>query len=162
MLIVRCLGGGVMTSGSASSSKIGQWIIVAGLCVQLLFFGTFLVTCMLFHGRIINEPTEKSTRTMKSGRFIWPRDWRGLLFACYTVSVLILIRSVYRLIEFAQGREGYLISHEVFLFVFDATMMFGSMVVMNAFHPSVVLCTENTLNAGERKDSRSEVQLEEQ
>jgi hypothetical protein len=38
-----------------------------------------------------------------------------------------------------QGNHGYVISHEVFLYVFDAAMMFSVMAVMNVFHPSFVL-----------------------
>jgi hypothetical protein len=38
-----------------------------------------------------------------------------------------------------QGNDGYVISHEVFLYVFDAAMMFLVMGVMNVFHPSFVL-----------------------
>lgn len=70
---------------------------------------------------------------------IWPRDWRGVLFACYSASVLILVRSVYRLVEFVQGNDGYVITHEVFLYVFNAAMMFLVMGVINVFHPSSVL-----------------------
>ena len=128
-----------MTSGSLNTIKIGQWVIIAGLCVQLMFFGAFVLTSLIFHINIIRKPTIESERTMDKHGSIWPRDWKGLLFACYSASVLILIRSVYRLIEFVQGNNGYVISHEVFLYVFDAAMMFSVMVVMNGLHPSFVL-----------------------
>jgi hypothetical protein len=128
-----------MTSGSESTIKIGQWVIVAGLCVQLVFFGAFVITSLIFHIKIIRSPTVESERFMNKHGSIWPRDWRGVLFACYSASVLILIRSVYRLVEFVQGNDGYVISHEVFLYVFDAAMMFLVMGVMNVFHPSFVL-----------------------
>lgn len=128
-----------MTGGSENTIKIGQWVIVAGLCVQLMFFGAFVLTSLIFHIKIIRQPTIKSEGSMDQHGSIWPRDWRGLLFACYIASVLILIRSVYRLIEFVQGNDGYVISHEIFLYVFDAAMMFSVMVVMNVLHPSFVL-----------------------
>ncbi|KAJ5699154.1 hypothetical protein N7462_001159 [Penicillium macrosclerotiorum] len=137
--ILQGVGGGVMTSGSKDNLIIGQWIIVAGLCVQLLFFGTFILSSALFHIGIRKSPTEKSKRTMHHTRFFFSRKWPSLLMACYAVSVLILIRSVYRLIEFIQGNSGYVISHEVFLYVFDAAMMFLVMLIMNIFHPSAVL-----------------------
>lgn len=128
-----------MTSGSENTIKIGQWVIVAGLCVQLMFFGAFVLTSLIFHNKIIRRPTIESERSTDKHGSIWPRDWRGLLFACYSTSLLILIRSIYRLIEFVQGNDGYVISHEVFLYVFDAAMMFSVMVVMNVLHPSFVL-----------------------
>ncbi|BCS06249.1 hypothetical protein ALUC_10630S [Aspergillus luchuensis] len=110
--ILQGAGGGIMANGSTSSMKIGQ---------------------------INRNPTAESDKTMSSAKRCLPKDWRGLLFACYFVSVLILIRSVYRLIEFAQGNSGYVISHEVFLYVLDASMMFLVMLTMNLFHPSIVL-----------------------
>ena len=139
ILISYPKGGGIMANGSTSSMKIGQWVIVVGLCVQLLFFGAFLIASITFHCRINQNPTAESDKTMSSAKRCLPKDWRGLLFACYFVSVLILIRSVYRLIEFAQGNSGYVISHEVFLYVLDASMMFLVMLTMNLFHPSIVL-----------------------
>jgi hypothetical protein len=133
-----------MSHGSTSTLVIGQWIIVAGLCIQLLFFGVFVLSSALFHYRVLKSPTLKSERTLCTQKAIWPRDWRGLLYACYAVSGLILVRSIYRLIEFAQGNNGYLISHEVFLYVFDAAMMAIVMVIMNVFHPSVVLQSDRS------------------
>lgn len=133
-----------MSNGSASTLVIGQWIIVAGLCIQLLFFGAFVLSSALFHHRILKSPTSETDRTLQVQKAIWPRDWRGLLYACYAVSGLILVRSIYRLIEFAQGNNGYVISHEVFLYVFDAVMMVTVMVIMNIFHPSVVLQSDDS------------------
>ncbi|OJJ42796.1 hypothetical protein ASPZODRAFT_136928 [Penicilliopsis zonata CBS 506.65] len=137
--ILQAAGGGIMSSGKEKALQIGQYVIIAGLGVQLLFFGSFLLASFYFHSRIVKTPTEKAERTKDLRASIWPRDWRGLLFACYAVSLLILVRSVYRLVEFSQGSSGYVISHEVFLYVFDAAMMFCVMLIMNLFHPSVVL-----------------------
>lgn len=159
MLITSLPGGGVMTGGSAKNAEIGEWIIVSGLCVQLLFFGAFVITSLIFHCKIIRNPTEESKSTISAHGIFWPRDWRGLLFACYAASILILVRSVYRLVEFIQGNNGYLINHEVFLYVFDAAMMFMVMAVMNVLHPSVVLRTKD--HSDEKVETRSDRQPEE-
>ncbi|KAJ5492019.1 RTA-like protein [Penicillium expansum] len=151
--ILQGAGGGIMSSGSEKSLSIGQWVIIAGLCVQLLFFGSFVISSGLFHMRILQSPTEQSERTKHLQRSILPRNWPGLLFACYAVSLLIVVRSAYRLIEFAQGNNGYVISHEVFLYAFDAAMMFLVMVIMNVFHPSVVLQSDATANSSPTKSS---------
>lgn len=139
-----------MTGGSKSTLTIGQWVIVAGLCVQLVFFGAFLVSALIFHSKIIHHPTAESEQKICLGSF-WPRDWRGVLFACYVASVLILIRSVYRLVEFNQGQQGYVMTHEVFLYVFDATMMYFVMVLMNFRHPSHVLQQQVPSDSTEQK-----------
>lgn len=140
-----------MTSGSSTTIEIGQWVIVAGLCVQLIFFGAFIISSIIFHLRIIRLPTAESEQTKQKGRSILPRDWRGLLSVCYVVSVLILIRSVYRLVEFIQGQQGYVISHEFFLYIFDAVMMFLVMVLMNLLHPSTGLKKQAPSASAEQK-----------
>lgn len=126
-------GGGVMSAGSANSHDIGTYIILAGLAVQLLFFGVFVFVAFVFHFRF-----SSSQGAGTSGNVPWVKSWNGLLWVLYLVSALILIRSAFRMVEFAQGFDGYLIRHEIFMYVFDTALMFVSMVVMNTVHPSGV------------------------
>ncbi|CAN9353379.1 unnamed protein product [Alternaria alternata] len=124
------LGGGIMASGTIEAVHTGEKIIIAGLVVQLLFFGFFIVTGVIFHARMVQQPTSK----VYSQSLPWERQ----LYALYVASLLILVRCIFRLIEYAQGNDGYLISHEVFLYVFDAVLMFATMVWMAWVHPSEI------------------------
>lgn len=45
---------------------------------------------------------------------------------------------MFRLIEYAQGNDGYIVSHEVFLYLFDAVLMLATMMVFAWIHPSEV------------------------
>jgi hypothetical protein len=54
------------------------------------------------------------------------------------VSVLILARSIFRVVAFIQGFDGYLIGHEVYIYIFDAVLMFIAMICMNWIHPSEI------------------------
>lgn len=47
--------------------------------------------------------------------------------------------SVFRLVDYTQCDEGHLISHEVFMYVFDPAAMFLAMVVLNVLDPAMVL-----------------------
>ncbi|KAH1368735.1 hypothetical protein KXX63_008569 [Aspergillus fumigatus] len=132
--ILQGAGGGVMSAGSANSHDIGTYIILAGLAVQLLFFGGFVFVAFVFHFRF-----SSSQGAGTSGNVPWVKSWNGLLWVLYLVSALILIRSAFRMVEFAQGFDGYLIRHEIFMYVFDTALMFVLMVVMNTVHPSGVL-----------------------
>jgi hypothetical protein len=49
-----------------------------------------------------------------------------------------MVRSIFRLAEYLQGNNGYLLHHEIFLYVFDALLMFITMVVFNIVHPQEV------------------------
>lgn len=53
----------------------------------------------------------------------------------YGVGLLLVVRSIFRSAEFVQGNEGHLYKTEVFLYIFDATLMFLVVIVMGGVHP---------------------------
>ncbi|CAI7599649.1 unnamed protein product [Penicillium manginii] len=137
--VMQAAGGGIMASGTITAMKTGEHITIGGLCVQLVFFSFFLITSVVFHKRIRLQPTRQTIDAREVQGLHVMRSWESVLWGLYLSSILILIRSVFRLIEYAQGNDGYLISHEAFMYVFDSTLMFFAMVAINVFHPSVIL-----------------------
>ncbi|ETS73872.1 hypothetical protein PFICI_14818 [Pestalotiopsis fici W106-1] len=125
-------GGGLLTTAKSQADvRRGENIILGGLGIQVLFFGFFIITTAVFHRRIRNEPTPKSLRVVA--------PWRKLLYALYITSMLIMVRSIYRVAEYAEGQGGELQSKEFWLYIFDALPM---VVVAFAFiwmHPSKVI-----------------------
>ena len=119
-----------MASGTASSQTLGQNIIIVGLALQLVFFGFFIIVSGLFHRRMSAYPTAASFSVQLS--------WRKHLFALYAASILIILRSIFRVAEYVQGSEGELLRREIYLFVFDTTLMWILMVVMNVVHPGEI------------------------
>lgn len=120
-----------MAGKSKDSIHTGERIIIGGLVLQILFFSFFIIVAGTFHTRMSKIPTSRvlSYATIASA-------WKKHIFALYGGSSLILIRSLFRLIEYAQGNDGYLISHEWFLYVFDSILMLSCMVLFAAVHPS--------------------------
>ncbi|UKZ58111.1 hypothetical protein TrVGV298_011976 [Trichoderma virens] len=55
--------------------------------------------------------------------------WRRYLTVLYSASGIILVRSVFRIIEYLQGNNGYIIRREYLLYIFDAVLMFLVMVL---------------------------------
>lgn len=137
-----------MASGTISALEAGENIIIGGLVVQLLFFGCFMVTSGIFHVRMHKCPTT----TILTQAIPWQRH----LYALYGASLLILVRSLFRLIEYAQGNDGYLISHEAFLYVFDSVLMLATMVLMAWIHVSEITAR---LKDGKRKAVRRMVSV---
>ncbi|KAE8377042.1 RTA1 like protein-domain-containing protein [Aspergillus bertholletiae] len=123
-------GGGVMSDDSGDSLEKGEHIIIGGLAVQLIFFILFVITSVKFHLSIREHPTPRSQQPDIA--------WEKHIYALYGSSLLILVRSVFRLVEYAQGNAGYLVSHEVFLYIFDGLLMLATMVVFVWIHPSEV------------------------
>ncbi|KAK4506630.1 hypothetical protein PRZ48_000362 [Zasmidium cellare] len=127
--LLQAAGGGISASSSdPSTTSTGKDVIVVGLFVQIIFFGLFVLVAGLFNIRLNKAPTPESQSL----------PWKRHMWTLYAVSILIFVRSIVRVVEFIQGFDGYIYSHEVFLYVFDAAMMFVAMAIMNVVHPGEV------------------------
>ncbi|KAL6405811.1 hypothetical protein AUP68_10950 [Ilyonectria robusta] len=124
------LGGGIQSSGTESSLNTGKYIIVAGLFVQILFFGCFIAVAVHFYLAMKKVPTSRAQSNT---------PWRKHLMALFIASALIMVRSLFRVIEYLQGFSGYLLSHEIYLYIFDAVLMLVVMALFNVLHPSEVV-----------------------
>ncbi|CAG5156704.1 uncharacterized protein ALTATR162_LOCUS4501 [Alternaria atra] len=124
-------GGGIMSGAdkdNPDNMKIGEKVIIVGLCIQVIFFGFFVFTSFMFQKR------GREHLLALDGSV----PWRKHLYVLYGTSVLILVRSVFRVAEYAQGNKGYLLRHEAFLYVFDAILMLSVMLWLNIVHPGAI------------------------
>ncbi|KAF9693213.1 hypothetical protein EKO04_008781 [Ascochyta lentis] len=150
-------GGGIQAMGTLGGMELGEKIIIGGLFVQLLFFALFVFVAGDFHRRMVKDLPVKKQYTpaalFRKARIdssnspsiteilredVHELPWKRHLYVLYAASALILIRSIFRIIEYIQGNSGYLLSHEVFLYIFDAVLMFLVMILFNWVHPSQV------------------------
>lgn len=136
---IQSSGAGLLTKKEQDSKDAGNWIIIGGLAIQLIFFGFFMVVTVLFWGRLQADGTRASQ--LKHAGVPWRMHVSVLLFS----SVLVMIRSVFRVVEYVQGQNGYLLTHEIYLYIFDASLMFVAVVVFNIFHPTQLT---SIMNAG--------------
>ena len=128
-------GAGIMVKGTSStdpssSASTGQNVIIGGLIVQIVFFGFFLISALIFQQRIGSNSEARAVAD--------EYPWRKHMWALHSSSILILIRSIVRVVEYVQGTHGYLMKHEVFIYVFDGLLMFAMMVIFVIIHPSEV------------------------
>ncbi|KAF7556985.1 hypothetical protein G7Z17_g1067 [Cylindrodendrum hubeiense] len=142
--------GGAMLAGADSkkSRDRGQMIIIVGLIIQIIFFGFFMLVAIRFHQRINRKPTKASMEISS--------PWEKLLKILYGSSGLILVRSLFRVIEYIMGENGELMAKEAYLYIFDATLMFLASVAFNIFHPSAIINRRTKRHA---RIPSSEVQL---
>lgn len=126
------------TSGKSSNKDLGKWLIVVGLFIQLAAFGFFVVVIAVFHRRILRQPTSESRSVSV--------PWKRYLFVLYGASTLVVIRSIFRLVEYIQGRDGYLMAHEVYAYALDAALMLLLSVEFNIFHPSQIVSARSKAN----------------
>ncbi|KAF9776716.1 hypothetical protein IL306_005064 [Fusarium sp. DS 682] len=120
--ILQAGGGGYQASGTLEALKGGAHVIIGGLFVQLIFFGVFIIIAIAFDRAIRANPTGRSTSGI---------PWQKHMIALYIGSFLIMVRSVFRAIEYLQGFNGYLLRHEAYLYIFDATLMLFVMILFN-------------------------------
>ena len=121
-------GGAAGLMATANSQKLGENIVVGGLFVQVIVFGFFVVTTIVFQTRMQKYPTTEAQDPAIS----WKKD----IYMLYSISVLIMVRSVFRIIEFIMGYDGYLLRHEWTIYVFDALLMFFVMAIFYVRYPS--------------------------
>ncbi|KAI1843413.1 hypothetical protein JX266_010410 [Neoarthrinium moseri] len=112
-------GGGIQAAGTLELYELGEKIILVGLFVQIVMFGIFIVCAVVFHRRIVLRPTTES----REGTI----QWKSHMWALYCVSCLVMVRSAFRVVEYAQGNAGYLVRREYFLYLFDAALMLVTM-----------------------------------
>ncbi|RHZ66722.1 RTA1 domain-containing protein [Aspergillus thermomutatus] len=126
--LVQGSGAGLMANGS--SADMGNNIVIAGLVIQVLMFGLFMITSFVFERRMNHAP---------SGHvFDAEVPWKTHLHVLDAVSALILIRSVFRVIEYAGGQDGYLLGHEWTMYIFDSVPMVAAMALWGVWHPGVI------------------------
>ncbi|EOO03701.1 putative rta1 domain protein [Phaeoacremonium minimum UCRPA7] len=132
--LVQASGAGLMVKDG--SMKTGENIVVAGLVIQIIWFGLFGVTAIIFHLRYRSKSAVTASYGGHSGPTAAELPWQRLLMMLYIVSVFIMIRSIFRVIEYVMGSDGYLLQHEWTLYVFDSILMFGVMAVYFVWYPS--------------------------
>ncbi|KAL5334849.1 RTA1 like protein-domain-containing protein [Aspergillus crustosus] len=127
--LMQASGAGILVT---DNQKMGENIIVGGLFLQIAFFGFFVICSFIFQRRVNNNATVLGNASTT--------PWTKHLWALYGSSILILIRSIFRVIEYLQGWEGYLLRNEAFIYVFDALLMFAVLVIFIFIHPSEINC----------------------
>ncbi|KAF8053748.1 RTA1 like protein-domain-containing protein [Lyophyllum atratum] len=104
-------------------STIPNHILLAGLAFQVFAFAIFLALYSLFMAK---------TREVR-------RQYKGLRWFSWVLmlaSVLVWVRTIFRLIETAQGVYGYLSSREIFFGVLEFAPIVVAIGVLAVWHPA--------------------------
>jgi len=140
-LIVQALGG-VLASGSQtpqSQANLGAAIALGGTIFQLM---AIIAYCSLAYEFISRYTKDRPVRRLASDEvFRGKMDERlnRMLQAMLTMTVFIMIRTIYRVVEFAGGLNGTVLKTQWPFNLFDALMITLAMLTLNRFHPSIYL-----------------------
>lgn len=116
----------------------------------------------LINAKSIRPYREEVLETRYNAKFtlIRHRKLFNYLPLAVTVAVLVVyIRLIYRVVELAQGFTGYLITHEVYLFVLDAMMISICGLIFLPFHPVWSLGTKIIVRLATIKKNEDEVNV---
>jgi len=140
----------------------GMKIVVVGACIQVIALLLFILSTIIFHkrekkhygGSNIIDP--KMDHGMKKTKLFLVKngegaDWHILLTVMYVTSGLILLRSVFRAIEFLPSLADKLMGAEWALYCLDSLPMWFVMVVFAFAYPPAVL------NEARRKQKEAEM-----
>lgn len=117
---------------------LGQNILLVGLFVQIVMFGLFVIVAVAFHVRY-SRMLAVSGAYGSSGGHRAPAGipWLKVLYMLYAVSLLIMVRSIFRVIEYLLGQDGYPLNNQWTLFTFDSLLMFlVTALFFFMFHPN--------------------------
>ncbi|KAH8892912.1 RTA1-domain-containing protein [Thozetella sp. PMI_491] len=141
--LVQAGGAGMLSN--TSSFNTGKTIVLIGLGAQIVIFGLFVVVASVFHYRLARDESPTAIHMDQSVGI--KGGWRSIMYALYVASVLIFVRSIVRLAEFSQGHDGTIMTHEVYLYIFDGLLMWGVLSVLILRHPSEYVPGKKKLEA---------------
>jgi hypothetical protein len=111
-------------------TSLGNNVIIGGLVLQLIWFVIFVLVTAVFHSRMKSIPTVRSQQS--------DCRWQVYLRTLYIAGCLIIIRNLFRVIEYAQGNDGYLLTKEAFIYIFDALPMLVVVTWLHWRHPGEI------------------------
>lgn len=123
-------GGAISASGSDKPTHtilLGLHVYMGGVGLQQLIILMFLYISFRFQQQVKRENSGNLPRALL------------LLYAQYTVLILITVRIIFRLVEYAQGLDSSIPNHEVYQYFFDTLPMLLALVVYNVVHPGRVM-----------------------
>ncbi|KAJ6090484.1 RTA1 like protein-domain-containing protein [Penicillium sp. IBT 16267x] len=138
----------VSTTDTGGSNKIhkGKNIARVGVIVQLVAFGFFSVAAVRFNftskkfSRDLSERYESvDEKNYSIGGIVKKKHWPALLRVVNLTTLLILVRSIYRLVEFSSSVTGYVNTHEWTMYVFDALVIYPCVALFIHWHPGKYL-----------------------
>ncbi|KAJ2029676.1 hypothetical protein IWW57_001565 [Coemansia sp. S610] len=116
-------GAGVGISTQEEQRTLGKQTILTGLAVQLFFFAAFLcIASYVFFDRrftVARGPKDVDSREAK----------RRLFRVIISTTLLLYLRSVYRVAEFVGGYGSKVYGTEWLFYVFDTVMVMASFVI---------------------------------
>ncbi|KAF2181845.1 RTA1-domain-containing protein [Zopfia rhizophila CBS 207.26] len=141
-LILQGIGGGLAaTAKDKKGSKLGTDVMVAGLVSQVISMVFFMVLWADFALRVRRSRLSGALARTQPPLYDQLRATRKFTLFQWSLviaTVLIFIRSVYRVAELQEGFSGHLANDEATFMIFEGPMIILAVAAMTWFHPGRV------------------------
>ncbi|KAI9451626.1 RTA1-like protein [Lactarius psammicola] len=141
-LVVQALGASIASGNQASQTRVnvGSNIALGGTIFQLVAIILYCACAAEFLARYAwNRPMRSARVAGEVSRGVMNQPLKRMLYAMSVMTIFIVIRTIYRVIEFVDGWNGKINSTQWYFIVFDGIMITLAMLTLNAFHPGVFL-----------------------
>ncbi|KAH8594146.1 RTA1 like protein-domain-containing protein [Bisporella sp. PMI_857] len=141
-LLLQAAGGGLASARSHADEnpEAGNNIMIAGLAFQVLTLFIFMALCVDFALRTFKRYHSMGENAFdQNPHFVKLRNsfkFKGFLGALALATICIFWRSVYRVVELAQGWTGHLIRQQWLFVGFEGVMVIVACFALNLFNPA--------------------------
>jgi len=120
-LVLQGAGGGIAsTAASANESpQPGTNVMLAGLGFQVFTLIIFIILCAEYAWRVMQRVRSGGQLDPVHAKLRQSKRFRGFLGALALSTVCILIRSIFRVVEMAEGWSGALMANQTLFFVLE-------------------------------------------
>ncbi|KAJ5704979.1 hypothetical protein N7536_000668 [Penicillium majusculum] len=145
-------GAGVQVTGDEKVMSIGKKVVLAGLIFSLVVFAFFILIAAKFHRRLLQLPTAFLNQNPDL-------PWQRYMWAIYISCFALMVRNLVRTIQFGAGQKTDVNTKEVYIYVFDAFLMFFTMLVLIIYHPGRLIKKAHRLTKIGTVDGHPDVPL---
>ncbi|KAJ7146951.1 RTA1 like protein-domain-containing protein [Mycena epipterygia] len=131
--LIQAVGGALLASKTVKTNILGTHLLLVGLCLQLVSFALFTALTIVFGNRMRKHFPQLWHATGRSNFAPLNRDlvgdWKILYYTLCVTCAALLLRSTFRVVEFATGFHSYLSTQEVFFYCLDALPVWTAMTL---------------------------------
>ncbi|KAI0263771.1 RTA1 like protein-domain-containing protein [Gloeopeniophorella convolvens] len=142
-LLIQAMGGAI-ASGGNSHVQLGSHIALIGIIIQLMSIALYVALAIEFLARYSKDRPIRHDAELSQRGFADERV-RRMIQAISFMTVVIIIRSIYRLLELSEGQNGSISSSQITFDILDAVMITLAIYTLNIFHPGRLLRGQDVL-----------------
>jgi len=131
-LALQAIGGAISsTANTISQSNMGRYIMIAGLSYQVLSLAVYILVGVDF----IRRTRTGGERNIAFDSIRAKSKFKWFQYALWFSTILIFIRSIYRVVELQGGYRGTIAGIQVAFMILEGPLIILATLALAIFHP---------------------------